>query len=72
MVDTGAAITVLMKKWVDANGLGIKEKASKYISGTNGTSVKIVGMPSMTLLLALHWSWTCLTLLFAWATFAKV
>ena len=29
------------------------EKAAKYISGTNGTLVKIVGTTSMTLLLAM-------------------
>ena len=33
-------------------GLTVKEKAAKYISGTNGTAVKIVGTTSMTLLLA--------------------
>ena len=52
MVDTGAAITLLMKKWVDAHGLTVKEKAAESILGTNGTVVKIVGMTSMTLLLA--------------------
>ena len=30
----------------------MKEKVTKYISGANGTVVKIVGMTSMTLLLA--------------------
>ena len=29
----------------------VEEKAAEYISGTNGTAVKIVGMTSMTLLL---------------------
>ena len=43
MVDTGAAITLLIKKWAYAHGLVIKEKAAEYISGTNGTSFKIVG-----------------------------
>ena len=52
MVDMGAAITLLTKKWVDAHGMPVREKASKYISGTNGTAVKIVGTTSMTLLLA--------------------
>ena len=42
MVDTGAAIT-LMKKWADAHGFPVKEKAAKYISGANGTAVKIIG-----------------------------
>ena len=41
-----------MKKWADAHGLTVKEKAAEYISGANGTAVKIVGMTSMTLLLA--------------------
>ena len=52
MVDTGAAITLLTKKWVDAHGLPVREKAAEYISGTNGTAVKIIGTTSMTLLLA--------------------
>ena len=52
MVDMGAAITLLMKKWADAHRLTMREKVAKYISGTNGTAVKIVGMTSMTLLLA--------------------
>ena len=52
MVDTGAAITLVMKKWADAQGLAIKEKAAKYILDANGTSVKLVGTTSMTLLLA--------------------
>ena len=32
MVDTGAAITLLTKKWVDAHSLSLKEKAAEYIS----------------------------------------
>ena len=52
MVDTGAAITLLTKMWADAHGLPMREKAAKYISGANGTAVKIVGTISMTLLLA--------------------
>ena len=51
MVNTGAIITLLMKKWVDAQSLVVKEKVAKYISGINGTSVKIVGTTSITLLL---------------------
>ena len=51
MVNTGVAITLLMKKWADAHGLTVKEKVAEYISGTNGMAVKIVGMTSMTLLL---------------------
>ena len=52
MVDIGAAITLLTKKWADAHGLTIKEKAAEYISGANSTVVKIVGTTSMILLLA--------------------
>ena len=52
MVDMGAAITLLTKKWADANVLPVGEKAAEYISGTNSTVVKIIGMTSMTLLLA--------------------
>ena len=52
MVDMGVAITLLTKKWADAHGLIVKEKAAEYILGTNGTAVKIVGTTSMTLLLA--------------------
>ena len=52
MVNTGAAITLLTKKWADAHGLPVREKAAKYISGTNRTVVKIIGTTSMTLLLA--------------------
>ena len=51
MVNMGLAITLLTKKWADTHGLTIKEKAAEYISGTNGTTVKIVGTTSMTLLL---------------------
>ena len=52
MVDTGVAITLLMKNWADAHGLTVQEKAAKYILGANSAVVKIVGMTSMTLLLA--------------------
>ena len=36
MVDTGVAITLLMKKWADAHGLTVKEKVAEYILGANG------------------------------------
>ena len=51
MVNTGTAITLLMKKWADTHSLTIKEKVAKYILGANRRAVKIVGMTSMTLLL---------------------
>ena len=51
IVDMGPAITLLIKKWVDAHILVIKEKAAEYILGANGTSVKIVGTSNITLLL---------------------
>ena len=50
MVNTGVAITLLMKKWAYAHSLTMKEKVAEYISGTNGMAVKIVGTTSMTLL----------------------
>ena len=50
MVSTGVAITLLIKKRADAHSLSMKEKAAEYISGTNGTAVKIVGPTNMTLL----------------------
>ena len=46
MVDTGAAITLLMKKWADAHRLTVKEKVAEYISIANGTVVKIIGTTS--------------------------
>ena len=49
MVNTGAAITLLTKKWADAHGLPVKEKAAEYISGANGTAIKIIGTTSTTL-----------------------
>ena len=52
MVNMGAAITLLTKKWTDAHGLTIKEKAAEYILGINRTAVKIIGTTIMTLLLA--------------------
>ena len=52
MVDTGMAITLLIRKWSDAHGLTMREKAAEYISGANRTAVKIIGTTSMTLLLA--------------------
>ena len=52
MVNTGAAITLLMRKWADAHSMAIKEKVAEYISGTNRIYVKIVGMTSITLFLA--------------------
>ena len=51
MVNKGAGSTLLIKKWADAHGLEVNEKAAECISGTNGTLIKIVGMISMTLLL---------------------
>ena len=37
---------------MDAHGLAIKEKVAEYILGANGMFLKMVGMTSMTLLLA--------------------
>ena len=66
------AITLLTKKWADAHGLTIKEKAVEYISGTNGTVVKIVGTTSMTLLLVPTFELdVAKSQPFAWATSTK-
>ena len=69
IVDTGAAITLLMKKWVDTHGLPMKEKAAKYISGANGTMVKIIGTTSMTLLLAPTLEINVLNVAVSWGNF---
>ena len=50
MVNTGVAITLLTKTWVDTHSLSVKEKVAKYISSTNGTLVRIMDMTSMILL----------------------
>ena len=52
VVNTGVAITLLMKKWVDACSLTMKEKVVKCIWGTNRMAVMIVGMTSINLFLA--------------------
>ena len=41
MVDMGAGITLLTKKWVDTHGLPVREKVAEYISCGNGTAVKL-------------------------------
>ena len=51
IVHMGVAVMLLMTKWADTHGLTMKEKVAEYISGTNGTVVKIVCMTSMTLFL---------------------
>ena len=52
MVDIGAAIMLLIKKYTDAHGLIMKEKVVECILGANGIAVQIAGMTSMSLLLA--------------------
>ena len=52
MVDTGAAIMLLPKKWVDLYGLNVKARISEYIYSANGIAVQIMGMTSMIILLA--------------------
>ena len=48
----GAAIILLMKKWVNAQQLIVKERVAESISGAKATAVLIEGTTSMTLLLA--------------------
>ena len=52
MVDTGVAIMLLTKKWVDLYGLNVKARISEYIYSVNGIAVQIMGMTSMNILLA--------------------
>ena len=55
MVDMGVAITLLIKKWVDAHGLTMKEKAAEYhLRRQQNSGQDHVGMTSMTLLLVLR------------------
>ena len=52
IVDMGAAIILLMKKWVNAQQLIVKERVAESISGAKATAVLIEGTTSMTLFLA--------------------
>ena len=51
IIDTRAAIMLLMKKWADTHSLTMKEKASKFILSTIGMMVQIMSTTSESLLL---------------------
>ena len=47
MVDTGASITLVTRKWAETHGLMITPVLGISITGTNGTPVDMVGTCSM-------------------------
>ena len=47
MVDTGASITLVTRKWVETHGLTITPVSGISITGANGAPVDMVGMCSM-------------------------
>ena len=53
IVNTGLAITQLMKRSEDAHGLKMKTKVSEYISYANGMAIQVLGMTRMYILLML-------------------
>ena len=52
MVDTGASITLVTRKWAETHGLMITLASGISITGTNGTPVDMVGTCSMTVQLS--------------------
>ena len=52
MVDTGASITLVMKKWAETHGLRISEAEGISIIGANRTPVQMVGKCSATIQLS--------------------
>ena len=52
MVDTGASITLVTRKWAETHGLTVIPASGISITGANGTPVDIVGTCSMTVQLS--------------------
>ena len=52
MIDTGASITLVTRKWAEAHGLAVTPAAGISISGANGNPVQVVGTCAMTLQVA--------------------
>ena len=48
MVDTGASITLVTRKWAETHGLTITPVSGISITGTNGSPVDMIGTCSMT------------------------
>ena len=52
MVDTGASITLVTRKWAETHGLTVVPASGISITGANGTPVDMVGTCSMTVQLS--------------------
>ena len=52
MVDMGASITLVTRKWVETHGLMITPVSGISITGANGAPVDMVGTCSMTVQLS--------------------
>ena len=52
MVDTGASITLVTRKWAETHGLTITPVSGISITGTNGAPVDMIGTCSMTVQLS--------------------
>ena len=52
MVDTGASITLVTRKWAETHGLTVVLASGISITGANGTPVDMVGTCSMTVQLS--------------------
>ena len=52
MVDTGASITLVTRKWAETHGLTVVPASGISITGANGAPVDMVGTCSMTVQLS--------------------
>ena len=52
MVDTGASITLVTRKWAEIHGLTVTPVSGINITGANGAPVAMVGTCSMTVQLS--------------------
>ncbi len=52
MVDTGAAVTLVTKRWAEAHGLKVSPTSGVAIKGAAGHAVEVVGTTSFTVQLA--------------------
>lgn len=48
MVDSGAAITMITKKWAEAHGLRISPSSKVNVKGAAGQDVNVVGTTALT------------------------
>jgi predicted aspartyl protease len=49
MIDTGAALTLVTRKWAETHGLKINPTKQVSVRGAGGVEVKVVGTVSMVL-----------------------